>query len=384
MSNRVKRRCALRINLGLMTVLGVATGQSVLISPSRIDFSGSADSLDLMFPKAISVGVPPGGANVGFGFVDAVPVKSGGPDFVVVSPARGMTPASVYVGLNPNVVPYLPPGGYGEIIQFNAGAPGSNPVAVEVTLTLVPSPTPSIGSVVSAATFQPVISPGEIVSVFGTNLGTPSVSAQYNNAGLYPTTLGNTVVTFGGVAAPLLYVETRQINAVVPYELAGQQTVEVVVTHDQQPSPAFILSIADTSPGIFTTTESGSGQGAILNADPANPNILTANTISNPATRGSTVVIFATGAGLWNSSVQDGSIILAPIVPPVAPAATVSLTIGGEAAKILYAGATLYHVSGTLQINAVIPDGTASGPQPAVLTIGQNSNSQQQVTVAIQ
>ncbi len=94
-------------------------------------------------------------------------------------------------------------------------------------------------------------------------------------------------------------------------------------------------------------------------------------------------MIFATGAGLWNQPVPSGSVVLGPTLPPLAPAAPVSLTIGGQAAKILYAGAALDRVSGTLQLNAVVPEGVASGPQPLVLTIGQNSNSQQRVTVAI-
>jgi hypothetical protein len=36
-----------------------------------------------------------------------------------------------------------------------------------------------------------------------------------------------------------------------------------------------------------------------------------------------------------------------------------------------------------LQVDAFIPDGIGSGPQPAVLIVGENTNSQQQVTVAV-
>lgn len=41
-------------------------------------------------------------------------------------------------------------------------------------------------------------------------------------------------------------------------------------------------------------------------------------------------------------------------------------------------------ISGVLQVNAVVPGGAASGPQPVLLTIGENDNSHQQVTVAVQ
>jgi len=36
-----------------------------------------------------------------------------------------------------------------------------------------------------------------------------------------------------------------------------------------------------------------------------------------------------------------------------------------------------------LQINAVVPQGISVGAQPVVLTIGDNNNAAQQVTVAV-
>jgi uncharacterized protein (TIGR03437 family) len=66
------------------------------------------------------------------------------------------------------------------------------------------------------------------------------------------------------------------------------------------------------------------------------------------------------------------------------PAAPVSLTIGGLPARFLYIGPAPYRVFGMLQMNAVVPDGIESGPQPVVLTIGGNNNAQQQITVAVQ
>jgi len=67
----------------------------------------------------------------------------------------------------------------------------------------------------------------------------------------------------------------------------------------------------------------------------------------------------------------------------VQPAAPVSLTIGGKPAKILFAGAAPYEAAGMLQINAIIPNGIGSGPQPVVLTIGNRNNAAQPVTLAV-
>ena len=295
------------------------------------------------------------------------------------------------MALNPNVVPYLGSGSYGLILGFSpVGQSSASGGGISVFLDLRPQSPPSITAVVSAAALQQALSPGEVVSIFGTHLGIPSTTTQFDSAGLYPTSVGftpvtsqpgNTIVTFNGIPAPLLYVSTDQINAQVPYEIAGQKNVNVVVTHNLQASPPFTVPILDTSPGIFTVTQNGNGQGAILNADITNPNIVTGNSASNPAAKGSGISIFATGSGLWNRTVQDGSILLDTMTRPTAP---VSLTIGGQPARILYAGAAPYLISGVLQVNAIVPDNIGSGPQPLVLTVGQNSNVPQQVTVAVQ
>jgi len=72
------------------------------------------------------------------------------------------------------------------------------------------------------------------------------------------------------------------------------------------------------------------------------------------------------------------------LVYGIALAAPVSVTIGGQPATVLYAGAAPFLISGVVQVNAIVPQGIGSGPQPVVLTIGANSNAGQQVTVAVQ
>ncbi|PWU02011.1 MAG: hypothetical protein C5B51_21775, partial [Terriglobia bacterium] len=64
----------------------------------------------------------------------------------------------------------------------------------------------------------------------------------------------------------------------------------------------------------------------------------------------------------------------------------VSLTIGAQPAKVLYAGTLGAALSSwsVLQVNAVVPSGVGSGPQPVVLKIGANDNAQQGVTVWVE
>jgi uncharacterized protein (TIGR03437 family) len=317
-------------------------------------------------------------------------------NFIVVSPSSGVTPALLWVGLNSNVVPYMPTGTYSVHLQFATPGQSCPPcTGIFITLRLRPGPAPRINSVVNAATLQPGISPGAIVSILGSNLGTAPITAQYNSAGFFPTDLSGRPypdfiaardgVTFNGIPAPLLYVSQNQINAVVPYGVAGQSTANVVVTHNLAASPPLAVPIADTSPGIFTATQSGTGQGAILNEDSR------VNSVDNPAPKGSIIQIFGTGAGVWNRNPQDGSVVVSAIVDfttsgtvLLRPLAPVSVSIGGQPATILYAGAAPNAVSGALQVNAVVPGGIGSGPQQVVLTVGGDNNVQQQATVAVQ
>jgi uncharacterized protein (TIGR03437 family) len=350
-------------------------------TPPPISFATTADSATTLTGNVqeTQAGLPPG---TPWQYLGAFPADK--PNFLVVSPSSGTRGSSgiAFIGLNPNVFPYLRPGAYGLSVAF--GQPGQPPPTVgslEVQLTVAPPPPPIVSSVVSAASLQPQISPGELISIFGANIGTPPVSGQYNDAGLYPTALGNTTVSIGGAPAALLFVSQTQINAVVPFEVAGQTSVDVVVTHDDVPAPTVKVPIVATSPSIFTTSGTGKGQGAIQNA--TSPIAATPNNAANPAPPGSVVAIYATGGGLLSQTVEDGSILISVIQPTSGPQAPLSLTIGGQPAQINYAGAAPFEVAGMLQINAVVPQGIGSGAQPVVLKIGANDNSAQQVTVAI-
>jgi len=386
---------ALVIICGLLPLeLRVGVAQSVQVSPTFIQITAPADTLFPLGAYSANIGIGTIG-NVPWKFVRAAPADAGVPDidFLIVSPSSGTAPGGATIALNPRVVPYMTPPGTVTLDRVLYFAPSDQPwgtPGVIVGLRLLGSPGPSVEKVVGAATLQPTISPGELVSIFGANLSTPPLNGEVSNAGLYPTKLGNTVVTFNGIPAPLLYVSKTQINCVVPSGVAGKQTVDVVVdrTYPTGYHPSAVtLPLLDTSPGIFTLDQSGTGQGVILNADPVIANAATLNGARNPASKGSAITLFATGVGAWNFPYPDGSVVLNPFavvgVPMLAPSAPVSLTIGGHPAKLLYVAAEAWQVLGMLQVNAVVPDGIESGQQPIVLKIGANDNSQQKVTIAI-
>jgi uncharacterized protein (TIGR03437 family) len=164
--------------------------------------------------------------------------------------------------------------------------------------------------------------------------------------------------------APLLYASGGQVNAVVPFAVAGQSTTLMRVSTPSKATFTATLPVSAAAPAIFVT--SASGQGAILNGD------LSVNSAANPAGRGSSIAIYATGAGLLNPAVADGAIVSPTNLPlSIAP---VSVTIGSQPATVGYQGAAPGLVAGVMQINATVPAGVTPGPAvPVTISVGGTS-----------
>jgi len=181
-------------------------------------------------------------------------------------------------------------------------------------------------------------------------------------------------VLFDGIPAPLIYVSATQCSAVVPYFGAANPTTHVQVENQGALSDALVVAVSATAPGLFTANASGMGQGSILNQDN------TVNSVANPASRGSVVILWATGEGLTNPPGVDGR--LAVVVLP-APLAAVSVDIGGQPATVQYAGAAPGMMPGVLQINAQMSQNVQAGNSvPVHITVG-GITSQDGVTLAV-
>ena len=253
---------------------------------------------------------------------------------------------------------------------------------MKVTLVVSPTGTPVVLAITNGASLQTgAVSPGEIVTIFGNGIGpvTPATGTSFtpsaNNT--VPTTLASVQVSFNNVPAPLIFVSQGQINAIVPYEVAGQTSVPVVVQNNSVTSASFTVPVVAVAPSVFALSETGSGQGAILNADAS------INGASNPAAPGSTISIYATGEGQLVPAGATGC-ISGGTLPLPKPVASVSVTVGGEpVTAIPYAGEAPDFVCGLIQINATLPTDLTAGPQPVVLTFGSTSNANQGITVAV-
>ncbi|MCX6595143.1 MAG: hypothetical protein NTV70_02100 [Acidobacteria bacterium] len=242
---------------------------------------------------------------------------------------------------------------------------------------------PQIASVVNSASYrQGTLSPGEIITIFGKNLGGPTPALFDANAPTIATTLpatgAATLVTINGTPAPLIYADSNQISCIVPYSITGV-AAQVVATYNSVSSQPFTVAFGAVDPGIYTTSSTGQGQGAILNFNSAT-NDYTINSAANAAARGGVIVLYVTGAGAMTSSVDNQ---LIPASPAVTPVAAPTVTIGGQAGTVIGGAAPVGSVPGLLQLNVTVPASAPTGiAVPVVLTMA-GVDSQPGVTVAI-
>ncbi|MBM3757002.1 MAG: hypothetical protein FJW38_23840, partial [Acidobacteria bacterium] len=110
--------------------------------------------------------------------------------------------------------------------------------------------------VTNGATFRAgAVAPGEIISIFGFDLGPAAAQGLEVGAnGRVTTTLGGTQVTFDGVPAPLLLVSPGQVNAIVPYAVAGKESTRMQVTYQNRPTNTITLPVTASAPGVFAIT----------------------------------------------------------------------------------------------------------------------------------
>jgi len=200
------------------------------------------------------------------------------------------------------------------------------------------------------------IAPGEFITIFGTGLPLRSSVVPP-----FPTNLNGVRLLINGNAVPLYLITQFQVFAVVPFSIAGS-TATIVLDNNGTRSNTITVPVAATAPGIATVLQSGIGLGAIQHADG------TPISVSSPALRGETVVIYATGLGQVTPSVADGA--PAPGSPLAKTSSVLTVYVNGvcgsadgrtcDASNISYQGLTPTY-AGLYQINVTIPVNASPG-----------------------
>ena len=226
---------------------------------------------------------------------------------------------------------------------------------------------PVITTIANGASFQSAVSPGSIVTIFGSNLVTGSAASAPGKP--LPTSLAGSMVLINGSAAPLFFASPSQINLQLPYGVASGTATAVVQSGSVSSAPVS-FTVSNASPGIFLN--GGSNQAVAVNPDGS------VNTAANPAKPGDYLVVYITGVGPVDQSESTNA------APPPTPVATSSLsfsaTIGGTAANTPFVGLTSGFI-GLGQVNVQVPT-LPNGSYPLVVTVGGVASAPAQITVA--
>ncbi len=214
--------------------------------------------------------------------------------------------------------------------------------------------------VTNAASFQQGASPGAIITIFGTLL-TDFAGIQLASELPLPTELGGTSVTVNGILAPLFAVasvdEQEQINLQVPWEVADEETVTILVHRDGESSEPVLVALQPAHPGIFLV----GAKAAVLHGDD-----FSLVTDANPAAPGETVVVFATGLGPVSSTPATGAPALGD--PLSVTSFAVSAGVGSSPASVIFSGLAP-GFAGLYQINMTIPPGLPAGAHNILINV---------------
>jgi len=314
-------------------------------------------------------------------------LQSGYPS-ISVSPSTGTmtlahSPGSLYTWTATANVTFNPVGIEGTVTADIVFAAGGANVVVPAVLVVGGGPIP-VG-IINASGFgqSSVVAPGSYLAIYGAELagsGTTSAASLP-----LPATLNGTQVTLGGIPMPLLYAAAGQINAIVPQTLTRGNSYPLVITSGHVSDPVALV-VQELQPGIYSVDSSGSGPGIVADA-------LTGNLIgtSNPAHASQILTVYCTGLGpvqglQGQPPPADGA--AAPTHIIYKTNATVTATIGGLPATVLFSGLTPT-LAALYQVNVQVPAGVIPGSSVPLTIVATDQTTgaigaSNKVTIAVQ
>jgi uncharacterized protein (TIGR03437 family) len=239
------------------------------------------------------------------------------------------------------------PGAYRATIVFQSQNAVPQYINVPVMFVLGGSTTgTAITGVSNAASGKTSVSPGMLLSVYGTGFANSTASASASPLNY---SLAGVSAYVNGLAAPVTFASPGQLNIQVPYSAGAGPAVLGINNNGQVAGFSFQMSPA--SPGIFADANGNLFPIPVVKAGTALALYVTGTGEVTPALK--TAYSPSTGTALVNLPV--------PVLP-------LSVTVGGAPAYVEFAGITPGLI-GVTQVNILVPPTTPLGNQPLVVTV---------------
>jgi uncharacterized protein (TIGR03437 family) len=236
---------------------------------------------------------------------------------------------------------------------------------------------PAIGAVLNAGSLVSGVSSSAWITIQGLGLSetTRSWTAADMIGNQLPTKLDGVSVTVNGLPAYPSYISPTQLNVLAPQDPATGP-VQVQVTNAQGTSKVFTVTKSDPMPAFFSNTPyvlATHADGTLVGVDSAS---ISGPGYFSPALPGETITIYGTGFGVAMTPAPSGQVMSAP----AALANTVSITIGGVPAVVVYAGV----LNGTDQLNVTIPTSLPSYGTEAVIATVNGVSTQTNLSMLVE
>jgi uncharacterized protein (TIGR03437 family) len=253
--------------------------------------------------------------------------------------------------------------------DFLHGQRGAAPNGIELHPVLDVVFGPAITAIHTAGGF-PDVAPNAWIEIKGANLAPPAVGpagmtwsgAPEFASGKMPAQLNGVSVKVNGKAAYIYYISANQINALTPLNLEAGPAA-VVVTNGTASTAALKVTAAATAPSFLHF-----GASQHIAAIHADGSLLGPASMSvpgypfSPARPGETIVLYATGFGLQDVVLEEGSAKQFGELPSMP-----LVRIGDTVAEVEFAGVVS---PGLYQINVVVPSTAANTENPVTAEYG--------------
>ena len=304
-------------------------------------------------------------SDLGYSGIGGIPVR-----FEIIDGGGSLSAEDVTTDMTGFAAVSLRLPGTAGVVHVKASVPSSfsriTPKVFTATARAALAPVPSVpaAGVVNAASYRQALAPGAIFSIFGTGLAAATEAAATLPL---PTMLASAQVLFDGKPTALFYVSPTQINAQVPFELAGAATTQLQVSVTGSLSPPVVVPLSPAAPGVFTISQDGKGAAVVLHGLTSAP-----VTTANPAKLGEVLTLFATGLGGVQPFVPTGR----PAQPQPLSVTTnpVAITLGSASARVLFSGLAP-GFAGLYQVNFEVPAGSTLGDAVTLNVTVANASS---------
>jgi uncharacterized protein (TIGR03437 family) len=213
-------------------------------------------------------------------------------------------------------VPGIAMAGDGSIVASSAGA--------VLNLTETHAPPISLNRVANAFSGDSsAVTAGGLYTLTGSGFQPSPVDLRFNPSENLPEELGGVKVLFDGMPASILQVAPGRVIVAAPERLVRltphitrSALTSIQISYNGSLSDAVWMPVANSVPGLLTTgllnpqATSTTRDGYVQNQDG------TLNSSTNPATAGSTITLFVTGAGATNRLVAPGSVAQSGAISP--------------------------------------------------------------------